>query len=171
MINRRLLVAACIFTAGLLALSPASAHRKPVVMTTIEKIEGDKLGITHRFHAHDAVSILALDPQNTQPELDSLRSRAKVALYVSEHFLMATRQAEGPLAPVELKLIGAELEGEFLFVYQETELPASMDNMYARSDLLSEIGNDWLSHVNLTIDEVIRTITFSGKTRWKPIGR
>ena len=147
------------------------AHRIPLVMTTIEKMDDGKIGITHRFHAHDAISILGKDADVKSPNLEDIKNRAIFALYTRDNFLMAVKdQATGDITPRALKIVGAEIDGEYLFIYQEldaSELPA---NAYLRSTLLSEVGDDWLSHVNVNTNGEIESLTFSGKSRWRSLG-
>lgn len=170
MISRFLLVATLSALVGLLAgAPPAVAHRLPVALTTIEVLDDGRLGITHRLHAHDAISVLSGNPDLVQPEIGSVRSQAKIAVYARNHFLLGlSKSGKDPVA-IETEIVGAELQGDYLYVYQETRLPRPLRDLYIRSDLLREIGGDWLSHVNLETNGKIRTVTFSGKPRWKKI--
>ena len=154
-----------------LAAAPALAHRQPVTVTTIEPLANGRLGITHRLHAHDAVRILALDPTISQPELVGLKARAKVALYVSKRFLITTDPARPEPVLVKADIIGAEIEGDYLFIYQEVDQPADGESWHVESSILAEIDTGWLNHVNFEIDDAVTSLTFSGKPDWQELKR
>lgn len=90
----------------------ALAHRGSAVWTDI--VWQDKhFQITHRLHAADA--LLASRAMGGRGELDTLEELARVTLYVETHFLLSgTTVNQGVLTT-----LGAELEGDFVFVYQE----------------------------------------------------
>ena len=164
-------ISSILLLVGILFPPNLYAHRIPLVMTTIEKMDDGKIGITHRFHAHDAISILAKAKDVKSPNLEDVKNRAKFALYTRDNFLMASKEAKtGEISPTVLKIIGAEVEGEYIFIYQELDSASLPPNAYLRSTLLSEMGNDWLSHVNVNTNGEIESLTFSGKSRWRSLG-
>ena len=169
MISRRHYLTGLLAAAALFAVAPAEAHRQPVTFSTIEPLENGRLGITHRLHAHDAVRILALDPEVTQPSLEGLKARAKVALYVSKRFQIALTEAGSD--PVKTGIIGAELEGDDFYIYQEVDRPLPDATWYLNSTILQELDQGWQSHVNYSFDSEIRTVTYSGKSRWQELER
>jgi len=164
-----------IVTAGL--ISPAAAHRLPTTETTIEPLEDGTLGITHRFHTHDVIRILLADPDIGQPDPTDLEHQARFALYVAEHFEIALPDDATQRQPVEADILGAEMAGDYFFVYQELTLPADVDTLWFRSTLLIELGEKWMSHLNVqtgsgSIDddgETIRSASFSGRSKWERI--
>lgn len=155
---------------------PAAAHRLPTTETTIAPLEDGALGITHRFHTHDVIRILLADPEIGQPDPTDLEHQARFALYVADHFEIALPGSdEFQRQPVEAEILGAELDGDYFFVYQELALPADVDTLWFRSTLLSELDERWMSHLNLETGngsgdgETIRSASFSGRSKWQKI--
>ena len=98
----------------------ASAHRGHAVWTDITWA-GEGFEIVHRMHLADAITINRY--MGGREAIEELRSMGLVALYVEERFKIAAD--EGGVA--KLQTLGAEIEDDFLFVYQEwtTEVPES----------------------------------------------
>lgn len=96
-----------------------SAHRGHGCWTEMTWAE-DRFEIIHRMHLSDAIAVL----QRIEPEtpIDSVRGKAQLALYLERHFGI---QVDGQ--PVTgLQTLGAEIDDDFLLVYQEwqTSKPA-----------------------------------------------
>ena len=70
-----------------------------------------------------------------------------------------------PGGRLALELIGAELDGEFVLVYQEFsgELPAALA---IRDDILREVFPDQINHVNVATGGEVRSVTFSDDDEW-----
>lgn len=151
--------------------APAAAHRLPLSITIISPTDDGKMGITHRLSSHDAIRILELDGNDEQPELSKLKAQAKIARYVSKHFLVSQTGKPKDLQPITLKIIGAELDDDRFYIYQEMPMPAAGQAWYLQSSILKDLGADWLSHVNYSFDNAVRTLTFSGKPRWQKLNR
>jgi hypothetical protein len=139
-----------------LAAATAFAHRQSGVLTTIEWSDGaGALQVTHRLHVHDAILILeALGVR--RPELDRVEDRARVALHVEAHFALAV-----PGQPErQALLLGAELDGDELFVYQELPCsgePAAVDIV---NTLLGGVVSPAWNTVNVATPAGVRTVTF-----------
>jgi hypothetical protein len=166
LVHRRLFLSGIVagLLGAMLVLTPAAfAHRFPMTVTTVEKTADGTLNITHRMHAHDAVRVLALDPEVKQPELESLRNRAKVALYVSENFLLSDNKLDdGSYQPMEKTVLGAEVEGDYLFVYEEAT-PATGKTLFFKSTILQVLGDGWLAHVNDATSFTVKSTAFNGE--------
>ena len=104
----RLLLAVLLSAA--LAL-PAHAHRQPEVETTLEVIPGtvsSVLGITHRLHAHDALTLLRVLGEG-RPDLEDEAQLARLAAYAADALTLTGDAVSAPF--------GAEVEGNYVFVY------------------------------------------------------
>lgn len=101
----------------LLASISSSAHRGHAVWTDIDW-NGESFEIVHRMHLADAIN--ANRYMGGALPIEDMRSLALVALYVEERFEL--RGNEGVVIP---ETIGAEIEDDFILVYQEwlTPLP------------------------------------------------
>lgn len=149
------------FAALLGGMLPAAAHRAPGSLSTISfNPQTGMTEVVHRLHLHDAELGVAAVLDDASLSLSRLESRARVALYVEERFRL---QAGG--AELALNTIGAEISGDYLFVYQERrgELPGR----YAvRDDILRDAFEGQVNQVNIDTNGVVRTLTFTGDDRW-----
>ncbi|MEO1081162.1 MAG: DUF6702 family protein [Pseudomonadota bacterium] len=101
------------------------AHRGHAVWTDITWV-GDRFEIVHRMHLADAIAVNRF--MGGRDAIEAPRSLARVALYVEERFKLqgANEAADGDeIDESRLDTIGAEIEDDFMFVYQEwvTRLP------------------------------------------------
>jgi|TARA_B110000914_G_scaffold83573_1_gene73637 hypothetical protein len=80
---------------------------------------------------------------------------ARIALYVESHFSILN--AEGPL---DIGLVGAELVGNYVFIYQEWIEPLSA-NIFIKNDILREIYPLQINQVNIISGDSIRTLIFT----------
>lgn len=140
------------------------AHRIPESLTTIERNENTgTFEIIHRFHLHDAEK--ALGDDSSQPPIESLEGRAYFALYVESKFTiedMATRET------LKLKLIGAELDGSSILVYQELEAPLP-PALKIKNETLRDHFPKQVNTVNITYQKQVYTLMFQGNEIWKAL--
>jgi hypothetical protein len=150
----------------LLAVAPASAHRMPGSLSTIKAnpVTG-VIEIIHRLHNHDAELGLATLLGDRTFTLETLVGRAQLALYVEDRFTVAGVEDGSQGEPLALELVGAELDGEFVLVYQEFhgELPATVA---VRDDILRDVFPDQVNHVNIAVGGEVRSLTFSEDDKW-----
>jgi hypothetical protein len=117
-----------ILVALLLGSACAVAHRGHAVWTDISWSD-DHFEIVHRMHLSDAITVSRY--MGASQPIDDMRSLALVALYVEERFLLL-----GQSGPIALETIGAEIEDDFIFVYQEwaAGLPEGLPEEFPRID-------------------------------------
>ena len=144
----------------------AEAHRMPGSLSTIKKNpHTGGIEVIHRLHNHDAELGIITILKDRSISLEQLVGRAHLALYVEERFRLATIDDGTVAAPLELELIGAELDGEFILVYQELtgELPA---RIAVRDDILRDVFPDQVNHVNIVVDGSVHSLTFQEDDEW-----
>lgn len=139
----------------------ASAHREPGSLTTIEfNAETGRTEIVHRLHSHDAE--LGIGTILDRPGISTLdvEGRAYIALYVEERFHIAVSDGQ-----LELELIGAELEGHHILVYQEYAgpLPASIR---VRNDILRDAYPAQINQVNVQDGDSTYSLMFADGDEW-----
>ncbi len=171
MLNRRnLLLTATAF--GLGWSLPAQAHRMPMSSTEIvarPKAAFLYLDFTHRMPIHDALSLFAARGEKQQ--IRDLRDFARMGLYYEKAFQLRHRKSHQPLTP---KAIGGEVIDDYFFLYQELQLPRSIDlaeQVEISSQVLAELARDRLHHINITLRGKISSLTFTGKGKWRPLLR
>ena len=150
---------ATIMLLGVTSLSPA--HRAPGSLTTI-KWNGatGRTEIIHRLHVHDAE--LAVGTSMDIPDLSvgDIEGRAYIALYVEERFHIKGKKDELPL-----ELVGAELAGNYVLVYQE--LPGRLpQKILIRDDIMRDAFPAQLNQVNIEDGDSVHSIVFTKKDGW-----
>lgn len=151
---------------GLILAAPALllthqvfAHRAKLTLTSISwNDRSDMLEVEHRLHVHDALTALGRADPEAAPDLVALRNRAKLALLVEQDFSLTLPDGEA----IALETIGAELEGDQLYVYQEAELDTAPDALIVDCRLLRRFFNDQGNHVNFKVGDKLTSLFFSG---------
>ena len=75
--------------------------------------------------------------------------------------------AEGPL---DIGLVGAELVGNYVFIYQEWIEPLSA-NIFIKNDILREIYPLQINQVNIISGDSIRTLIFTENETYTSLSR
>lgn len=129
----------------------ADAHRGHGAWTDVTWA-GDRFEITHRMHLADAIELLRGIAPDTV--VDSIEGQARLALYVESRF--AIQDADG--TPVALDTIGAEIDDDFLLVYQEWPVgsPPDVPPQFS-SRVLFEIDPTAQRFVRYEVGEVVST--------------
>lgn len=140
----------------------SAAHREPGSLTTIAWNEtAGKTEIIHRLHAHDAE--LGIGTVLNMPDLSvlDLEGRANIALYVEERFHIGSGNVE-----LALDLIGAELAGDHILIYQEHtgRLPAKIR---IRDDILRDAYPAQINQVNIKDGNTTHSLVFAGDDQWR----
>ncbi len=158
-----------IVTIELLLFAPLLlAHRTPEGLTTIEQNPNTgTIEITHRFHLHDAEEAMQVILSDGNLTLESLEGRAKLALHVEATFQIVDGESE---TPVSLHLIGAQIEGGNVLVFQEytNELPPFLKITH---DALRDAFPQQANTLNVKLDSRIRTLVFRDANKWKTLKR
>jgi hypothetical protein len=155
--------------AGLGLAASAWAHRMPLGMTTVAyNPNTDSTEIVHRLHRHDAEEAMAQVMTEPGVDLTQLAVQARLALYTEAHFQIA-RVVNGLTGdPLPLKLVGAELEGDYVLVYQE--LPGRLPSwVTVRNDILRDLYPQQVNRVNITTDSGVKVLVFQRDDSWKPL--
>lgn len=117
----------------------AHAHRAPEAVVTMVHASSDfgpTTQMTVRIHADDAIKLLRQVAGITEPDLNSAAEMAALDRYIGARFSVSG----GPAGPV-----GAELDGNYVFIYRE--VPGHQQPVAAT--LLSELGKGWFTQVTL----------------------
>lgn len=143
------------------------ADRQPGSLSTIKTSPTTgNIEVIHRLHNHDAeLGVIAVHGDRSQT-LDKLEGRARLALYIEERFIVASVTDDGIGPPIALELVGAELDGDYVLVYQEFEgsLPA---RIAIRNDILRDVFPEQINHVNISTGGKVRSLTFKSDDKWQ----
>lgn len=135
----------------------AYAHRQKRGITTMEWVQDAKtLEITHIFHLFDAEQALAKAGILKAADLGPLRARATFALYVDKHFQL--RGLDGKPLPVEI--VGAEIDGGHIYVYQELPLKSAPKGFYVEDSILQDVYYAQVNLVSLIVNGHTTSVQF-----------
>lgn len=152
-----LATALCVLTVALvLAVGSTCAHEQKSVLTTIEVNARTKmLEVIHRFSLHDVEHAARALGWSVSDILQNNAVQAQFGEMVAQQFSVATDHE------LTLALLGQELDGRYLWVYQEAPAPASMSPLVITSQVLRRI---WPTHqhlVNISFGDTVRSVTFA----------
>lgn len=142
------------------------AHRMPLGMTTVVyNPVTDSVEIVHRLHRHDAEQAMLQVIAEPGVDLMEVAVQARLALYVEAHFQIAAVVDGKPDRVLALELVGAELEGDYVLVYQELpgQLPSEIS---VRNDILRDLFPAQVNRVNVTTDAGTRSLVFKQDDSW-----
>lgn len=154
---------------GLAALlflaAPASAHRVHAGVTEIAvNPRTGEMEIVHRVFAHDLMAALDRDAVEAHSFLATADGLERVGGYARERFRMA--DGDGDL--VSLDYVGAEVDGEFAWIYFVAPEPARADAFIVDNDLLADTFDDQVMMTNLHFNSAVRT-AMQGPGRRTPV--
>lgn len=152
----------------LLLQGPSHAHEQAIGLTEITLILPDgeaacapatcRLEVAHRLSIHDAESTL-MSVLGARADLTGDdAAQAKFETYVSERFVV-TEMRSGD--PVELTLLGGEVERGYYWVYQEAQLQAAPAGLSITQGVLMDAIPQQTNRVNIRHNGAVNTLVFS----------
>ena len=179
---------------GLLTLPPgdASAHQQKEAYTTLSfNSRSQSLEIIHRFYVHDAEHALAQFLSKKVDLLNDRHAQAQFGTYVNQHFYLQplgtktstlSMYTKTSTTPIQTQFIGQEVEGKYIWVYQEVETFTLADTSHNFSEApkphglrikmnaLQELWPRQTNQVSIDIDQPKHpAIRFTSKDNWKII--
>ena len=156
---RKLLLLLVIVGAGASA-APAFAHQQKAALTQVLfNPRTDTIEVVHRFYLHDAEQAVQL----------LFGADADIHGKEDTRFTMA-RYAVGKFAlwdemdmPIELGLVGFEIEGNFFYVYQESESKLNPAALTIRHNAFRDIWPEQMNSVNVEGKGPMQTVLFDGE--------
>ncbi|MGB6229304.1 MAG: DUF6702 family protein [Litorimonas sp.] len=143
---------------------PALAHRSKRTETEV-RIEPDgTVGVTHVYHAQDAQDVLYATGILSRPDISTLRARAKLALYTADQFALMSGDV-----PVELSIVGAEIIGQNVYVYQSGTVSDASAPLAVSATMFREHVGDQTNSVNIVRNGETSTLDFRGDDGWKAV--
>jgi hypothetical protein len=150
-IGRRTLLAALPALLWGAALRPALAHRSHVTLSRLtSNPRAGTWELVHAIHYHDAARVLALRAPGRGLDPASTEGRARLALEVESSFRV--RDPSGSRFPWQM--VGAELAGDGVAIYQEVPAPTVRGRFVVESRLLHDIFPDQVNTVSVELARV-----------------
>ncbi|KVX00096.1 DUF6702 family protein [Shewanella frigidimarina] len=155
--------AALITIAISLLAGNATAHQQKEAYTSIVfNQRSGMLEIQHRFYLHDAEhAAQQVIDKNTDLISDPV-GREAFAFYAISTFSMLDQQQH----PLTLTYVGTELEGKYLWVYQETPITENMAGFYLKMTALQELWSEQTNHINVERNKQVTSVRLSIADTW-----
>ena len=142
----------------LFAAFSVSAHQqKTAISTVLFNARTENIEIMHRFRVHDAEHAIKEIFGKDADIIDSKETQKQFGDYVNQRFNLFASDEQ----PLPLKMVGVELDGKFLWVYQETTQPTKLDNMTIRHNALRDLWPQQINTINVEGKGKLQTLTFS----------
>ena len=148
---------------GLLVISTGEAHQQKNAVTRILFNENTgNIEVMHRFFIHDAEHAAGLIFGERQMLAESRESRELFSSYVINRFSIEASFREGNSEVLGLSYVGEEVDGQFLWVYQEILAQDDITGFAIVNLMLRDIWSDQSNLVNIERDGRIYSLTFDG---------
>lgn len=147
--RRRLLHLAVATTAGVSLTvwrQDAFAHRSHVTLTRVTpNARTGRWEFVTAIHYHDALRLLAVRGVRDDVQPASVEGRARLALEVERGFRWLAPTGER----LQPSTVGAELEGDNVYVYQELPTPTATGRYAVEATLMQDVFPDQVNNISL----------------------
>jgi len=157
MLNRRSFCLTAVCAVSVALSSPSLAHEAARVETEVKLNADATLDVTHVLQLSAAQRLLFKAGIIDKNDMTGLKSRAQAALYASERF-----ELNGDAERIELNILGAEVRGGHLYIYQTGVLTSVPKNWSARNSILRDLSPRFDNMVNVPTEDGIQTLVFRG---------
>ena len=148
---------------GMLVISTGEAHQQKNAVTRILFNENTgNIEVMHRFFIHDAEHAAGLIFGERQMLAESRESRELFSSYVINRFSIEASFREGNSEVLGLSYVGEEVDGQFLWVYQEVPAQDDITAFTIVNLTLRDVWSDQSNLVNIERDGRIYSLTFDG---------
>ncbi len=158
----RALVLALLTLSCCLVPSLSAAHQQKTAVTRI--LFNDSTGnieVMHRFFIHDAEHAAGVVFGESQNLMESADSRKLFSNYVMNRFAVAAEDSQGEAIELNLEYVGEEIDGQFLWVYQETVQLQDINALSVVHVALRDVWPDQANLVNVQRDGQIHSMSFA----------
>ena len=148
---------------GILALSVSHAHQQKTAVTRILfNTNTDNIEVIHRFFVHDAEHAATEVFGQRQTLMESAESRELFSNYVMNRFAIEATFANGEHRQLALQYVGEEIDGQFLWVYQEIQQVTDISALTIVNMALRDVWPDQSNLVNIELENKTLSLTFDG---------
>ena len=140
---------------------PAAAHQQKITLSSVShNARTGLLEVVHRVPLHAAEPALEAQGVRAPDIVNDLENRRAVARYVVSRFSVAHKGK-----PIAFTLLGTEIEGGRLIVYQEAPSPGVGAQLSIRSQILTDVWSRQENRVNLGVGTRVETLVFANGDR------
>ena len=141
----------------------AFAHQKKEAITEVLfNTRSGNLEVMHRYLMHDAEHAVRVLVDPDADIIASEEARQAFAQYATERFALLGDDGD----TLKLQFVGQEVDGVFLWVYQEMPLPTELHTLGVIDNVLRELWPEQNNLVNIERDGNIQSLNFNGNTEW-----
>ena len=157
---RTVVLALLCLLCGLLPGLSAAHEQKTAVTRILFNDSTGNIEVMHRFFIHDAEHAAGLVFGETQNLMESADSRKLFSNYVMNRFAVAAENSQGELTELNLEYVGEEIDGQFLWVYQEIGRLQDINALSVVHLALRDVWPDQANLVNVHRDGQIHSLSF-----------
>lgn len=145
------------FLLALLLAIPVAAHQQKITISSVaHNPRTGLLEVVHIIPLHDAEHALRVQGIAAPDIVGDVESRRAFARYVAERF--AVTQGE---TSIDLTLLGTEIEGGRLIVYQQAVFQGSDKAIAVHAQILTDVWARQENRVNLGTGTSVETLIFT----------
>jgi len=155
-----------LFALAVLVSGTAFAHKQKAAVTEVSfNVRTGMIEVAHRFIIHDAEHAISDVVGERRDLIHDAATQTFFADYVASHFDLTVNDK-----PAKLTLLGGEIEGGHIWVYQEAPAPFFVTRLALSQSALTEVWQGQLNTVNIRTGSITQTLTFSGDHGLKSVG-
>lgn len=148
------------------ACTSSLAHQQKTALTRILfNASTGNIEVMHRFLLHDAEHAAGVVFGEPQDLLESADSRVLFSSYVINRFAVELVDSDGESSALALDYVGEEIDGQFLWVYQEAVQVADVKVLRVVNLALRDVWPDQVNLVNIEKNEQIYSLSFGETTQ------
>ena len=150
---------------ALIGAVQAQAHIEQTLLTSVSfNSRTQRIEIVHQVYAHDVEHAFGNTVQ-ALGGLDRIPAQARVGVELSNSFKLWDVDGE----EIPLALVGAELESEFFYIYQEAELSSIPEAMRVEHGMLRNYWPNMQNYLNVDYGDFVKSLIFSNNDGVKTI--
>ncbi len=140
------------------------AHQQKESYTTVQfNQRTQKLEVMHRFYLHDAEHVLNMvSSSKVDLSLDP-EGQAAFADYVQLAFDLKDASKNTLL----LSYIGFEIDGKYLWIYQEADKRPPFKGFWVRMTALQDVWPSQINHINFEFNEQVNSVRLKHEDNWQ----
>lgn len=146
-----------------------SHEQKTAVTRILFNPTTNNIEVMHRFLVHDAEHAASQIFGVGQNLLESADSRELFSSYVINRFSMEAELSDGNAVEMALDYIGTEVDGQFLWVYQEVGVIEGIQSFILVNMALRDVWPDQSNLVNVEKDGKIFSVVFDDSSQVKTL--
>lgn len=145
----------------------SQAHQmKTAITKVLFNARTGNVEVMHRFYVHDAEHALSQIAGKQIHLLDDQAAQAQFGRYVASHFAFGYEQAQA----LVLNYVGQELDGKFIWVYQEMPVPATAPTqLWFKHTSLQDFWPEQMNQVNVEGLGTVRSVALARDSGWQRI--